>query len=68
VESRVAPATVSSWESLSNPKTPAPARLSGYARFFATRRFLESGPHLIAEEDLKADELERFRELAPVFR
>jgi len=63
VESRVAPATVSSWESLSSPKTPTPARLSSYARFFATKRSLEGGPHLIAEKDLRPDELERFREL-----
>jgi hypothetical protein len=63
VETRVAPATVSSWESLNSPKTPTPARLSDYARFFATRRSLEGGPHLIAEKDLKPDELERFREL-----
>ena len=40
-ESKVAPATVSSWESLTNPKTPTSSRLSAYARFFATRRSLD---------------------------
>ena len=62
-ESRVAPATVSSWESVSNPKTPTSSRLSAYARFFATRRSLEKKPHLIPEDELTADELERFHEL-----
>ena len=62
-DGRVAPATVSSWESASTPKTPTTARLTAYARFFATPRSLEGGPHLIPIKDLKADELERFREL-----
>jgi hypothetical protein len=50
-ESRVASATLSSWESLTNPKTPTATRLSAYARFFATRR------------SLTPDELERYHEL-----
>lgn len=62
-DSRVAAATLSSWESLTNPKTPPPSRLTAYARFFATPRSLEGGPHLIPEKDLRPDELERFREL-----
>jgi hypothetical protein len=63
-DSRVASATLSSWESLTNPKTPAASRLTSYARFFATRRSVEGRePHLLAERDLTADELERFREL-----
>jgi hypothetical protein len=62
-ESRVAPATLSSWESLSNPKTPTPSRLSAYARFFATRRSLEGDPHLLSDDQLTPDEQERFREL-----
>ena len=63
-DSRVASATLSSWESLTNPKTPTASRLTSYARFFATRRSLEGKePHLLAEKDLTADELERFREL-----
>ena len=40
-ESRVASATLSSWESLTNPKTPTASRLSAYARFFATHRSLD---------------------------
>lgn len=63
VESRVASATLSSWESLTNPRTPAPSRLSGYARFFATLRSLDGGPHLIPESELEPDELDRFHEL-----
>jgi transcriptional regulator with XRE-family HTH domain len=63
VESRVASATLSSWESLTNPKTPTASRLSAYARFFATRRSLTPEPHLIPEKDLTPDELERYHEL-----
>jgi hypothetical protein len=33
-EGRVAGATLSSWESLTNPKTPPEGRISTYARFF----------------------------------
>lgn len=62
-ESRVASATLSSWESLTNPKTPTSSRLSAYARFFATRRSLDKEPHLIPEKDLTPDELERYHEL-----
>ena len=62
-EGRVASATLSSWESTTNPKTPSEARISAYARFFCTRRSLEGGPHLIPEDQLRPAELERFREL-----
>jgi len=62
-ESRVASATLSSWESLTNPKTPTASRLSAYARFFATHRSLDPEPHLLTEEELTPDELERFHEL-----
>jgi hypothetical protein len=61
-EGRVAGATLSSWESLTNPKTPPVARISAYARFFSTERSLEGEPHLIPEDQLKADELDRFRQ------
>ncbi|MDT0349530.1 helix-turn-helix domain-containing protein [Pseudonocardia charpentierae] len=61
--SRVAPATLSSWESLSNPKAPPPSRLSAYARFFASRRSLEPKPHLLPVEQLTPDEHDRFKEL-----
>jgi transcriptional regulator with XRE-family HTH domain len=62
-ESRVAAPTLSSWESLTNPKTPSAARISAYARFFCTPRSLEGEPHLIPEDQLTPGELERFQEL-----
>lgn len=62
-ESRVAPTTISSWESTTNPKTPPANRISSYARFFATRKSLVGGPHLVPEDDLADDELVRFREI-----
>jgi len=43
MEARVAPATLSSWESTSNPKSPTPTRLEAYARFFAGQRSFEKG-------------------------
>jgi len=62
-ESKVAPTTISSWESSTNPKTPPVNRISGYARFFATRKSLIGEPHLIPEDQLDDNELERFREI-----
>jgi hypothetical protein len=62
-EGRVAGATLSSWESLTNPKTPSESRISAYARFFCTQRSLEDEPHLIPENQLTSTELDRFREL-----
>jgi transcriptional regulator with XRE-family HTH domain len=62
-ESRVAPATLSSWESAANPKSPSESRLLAYARFFATRRSLDGEPHLIPEKELEPEERERFHEL-----
>jgi hypothetical protein len=62
-EGRVAGATLSSWESTTNPKTPSAARINAYARFFCTQRSLEGGPHLIAQDQLTSDELNRFRQL-----
>jgi hypothetical protein len=63
-QSRVAPATLSSWESLTSPKTPTTARLNAYARFFATRRSLEgTSPQLLAADSLSDDERERFEQL-----
>jgi hypothetical protein len=62
-QTRVAPATLSSWESLSSPKTPTTPRLNAYALFFATRRSLEGGPHLLSVDDLDDGERERFEEL-----
>jgi hypothetical protein len=60
-EGRVAGPTLSSWESLTNPKTPPVARVSAYARFFCTERSLEGEPHLIPEDQLTPEELDRFR-------
>jgi hypothetical protein len=62
-EGRVAAATLSSWESATNPKTPAEPRISAYARFFSTERSLEGGPHLIPENQLTPAELKRYQEL-----
>lgn len=62
-EGRVAPATLSSWESATTPKTPSTARIRAYARFFSTRRSLEGEPHLIPENQLTPDELVRCGEL-----
>lgn len=59
----VAGATLSSWESTTKPKRPSASRLSAYARFFCTRRSLEGKPHLIPEDELTPDELERCRSL-----
>jgi hypothetical protein len=62
-ERRVASATLSSWENANNPKPPPIARLNAYARFFATRRSLDGGPHLLALSELNEEERERFDEL-----
>jgi hypothetical protein len=62
-EGRVAAATLSSWESTTNPKTPSVARISAYARSFSTQRSLEKEPHLIPEDQLTSAEAERFRDL-----
>ena len=52
-EQGVASATLSSWENIKNPKPPPTARLSAYARFFATRRSLDGPePHLLSLNDL----------------
>ena len=60
-EGRVAGPTLSSWESLTNPKTPPVARISAYARFFSTERSLDGEPHLLPEDQLSAEERSRFR-------
>lgn len=64
-KSRVASATLSSWESATSPKTPTTARLNAYARFFATRRSLggDGKPQLLDLGDLDDDERERFQQL-----
>jgi hypothetical protein len=64
---RVAPATLSSWESTTNPKTPSAPRISAYARFFCTPRSLEGGAHLIPEDQLTPGEHDRYRQLESQF-
>jgi hypothetical protein len=54
---------VSSWESLTSPKTPPADKISAYARLFCTRRSLEGGLHLIPEDELTPVELKRYGEL-----
>jgi transcriptional regulator with XRE-family HTH domain len=62
-QTKVAPATISSWESQASPKSPPQSRLSAYARIFATERSLEGGPHLLDLDEFTPGELERFHEL-----
>jgi transcriptional regulator with XRE-family HTH domain len=62
-DGRVAPATLSSWESTTAPKTPSASRITSYARFFCTERSLEGEPHLVPEGELTEAEVDRFREL-----
>lgn len=58
------PATVSSYESPSTPKTPTTARLTAYAQFFATRRSVNGqGPTLCDPTSFTLDERERFEQL-----
>ncbi len=52
----VAPATLSSWESKGTSKAPPKERLKDYARFFATRRSLEGGAHLLPFDKLSDGE------------
>jgi hypothetical protein len=67
-EEKLAPATVSSWESLNSPKLPPPHRLHAYARFFATQRSVKQAPpklltleELTPEEQTVYNKLERVR-------
>jgi hypothetical protein len=62
-EGRVAAATLSSWESTTNPKTPPAARITAYARFFCTERSLDGEPHLLADDQLSPEELDQFHKL-----
>jgi hypothetical protein len=55
-------ATISAWESATNPKKPTARRLKAYARFFATRRSLD-GPRLLPEAELTDEERTRYEEL-----
>ncbi|MDX6283428.1 MAG: hypothetical protein QOH03_4499, partial [Kribbellaceae bacterium] len=63
-DSRVAIATISSWESKTNPKLPPAERLRSYALLFSTDRTNPDGtPKMVSERELTADERERFDEL-----
>lgn len=59
----VAVSTLSAWENVSKPTLPSKDRLAAYARFFATTRSLEGGPHLLPLTDLTDAEDEVRREL-----
>ena len=62
--------TVASWESQTAPKLPPRARMTAYARFFATRRSLETAePRMLPLESLTEDEESVYEELeAELFR
>jgi hypothetical protein len=60
---KVAPATLSSWESTTYPKTPSPSRIRVYARFFCTERSVDGDVKLIPEDKLTKSERDRFHEL-----
>lgn len=55
--------TVSSWESLTSPKTPPVLRLDQYALFFCSRRSMAGAPHLLDVDGLDEDEEARYAEL-----
>jgi Helix-turn-helix domain len=56
-EEHVSSATVSSWENIGSPKLPPRSRLIVYARFFATRRSIETdAPRLLSPDELTSDE------------
>jgi hypothetical protein len=62
-EEPVAISTLSAWENTRTPTLPSRARLSAFARFFATPRSLEPAPHLLTDKELSTAELENLREL-----
>jgi hypothetical protein len=60
----VKPATVASWESRTAPKLPPEGRLLAYARFFATRRSIETEPpQLLPAEGLTGEEKAAYEQL-----
>lgn len=59
----LSPATVASWENRTAPKLPPRERIMAYSQFFATRRSLESGPHLVPIENFTQVELAAYEEL-----
>jgi transcriptional regulator with XRE-family HTH domain len=63
-EESLAPATVSSWESLTSPKVPPRYRINAYARFFATpRSTLSKQPRLFSLNELNQDEKKVYERL-----
>jgi transcriptional regulator with XRE-family HTH domain len=62
-DGRVAVATISSWESLTNPKLPPPERLRSYALYFARTDTADAAPQLPRERDLTPDERDTFHSL-----
>jgi transcriptional regulator with XRE-family HTH domain len=62
-DSRVVVATISSWESLSNPKLPPEDRLRAYALLFCRASTGSTPPRVWREDDLSAGERERFQNL-----
>jgi hypothetical protein len=63
-EGTLSSATVSSWESITQPKVPPRSRLIAYARFFATRRSLEGdSPRLIPVDELADEERRKYDNL-----
>jgi hypothetical protein len=65
-EKRLAPATVSSWESLKAPKTPPAFRIEAYGRFFCTPRSvaIDGEPTLLALDELSPDEKQAYEKLS----
>jgi hypothetical protein len=62
-EEPLASVTVSSWESLSSPKSPPRHRILAYARFFATPRSVETEPRLLPLGELIPDEQAAYKKL-----
>lgn len=62
-ESSVAVATISSWESRTNPKPPPAERLHSYALFFCSDRSRTQPAYLVPEDQLTSDERSRFENL-----
>ncbi len=63
-EESLSSGTVSSWESESGPKLPPQYRLQAYARFFATRRSVETqAPRLLPLSDFSPEEMTQYEKL-----
>ncbi len=62
-ENRVTAPTISTWESETRPASPTAARLEAYARLFATDRSFDGDVHLLAADELNAQERAAYRAL-----